>query len=255
MSVYVYGVVRAEASAPRQVYGVGEPPEQVRAVRGGKLAALVSRAPDGLRARRKDLQAHQNVLATAGAQGPVLPTRFGTVVADEDAVRMRLKAGAEQFAAGLDRVAGRVEMNLKVKPSESEDGLAWLLRQDGRLWRLREQARARPAYEVNLRLGQAVVHGLRRQAAAAGAEAGAELAALADATSAGPESDTCVLNISFLVAADQADRFAGVAGVLARRLADRAELRVTGPLPCYSFAGPAQAPSPARGAATTTAGV
>ena len=86
-----------------------------------------------------------------------------------------------------------------------------LLREDAGLRRLRDQARSRPGYDVNVRLGQAVAQGLRRQAAAAGAEAVRKLAALADGTCSGQESDACVLNVSFLVPRDRVARFGALA--------------------------------------------
>lgn len=80
MSTYVYGIIRSShPSLPEKLDGVGDPPHPVRVLTQGGVAALVSDAPENLRPKRRDLLAHQNVLAEAGAQGTVLPLRFGGV--------------------------------------------------------------------------------------------------------------------------------------------------------------------------------
>ncbi|MFI0720795.1 GvpL/GvpF family gas vesicle protein [Streptomyces sp. NPDC021224] len=242
MSVYLYGVTRAGVQLPRGIRGVGDPPGRVRTAAVGELAAVVGTAPEGLRARRRDLKAHQEVLLAVAAAGPLLPTRFGVVAADEEAVTERLHADAGGYAAALDRVDGHCEMNLKASPVET--GLADLLREDAQVRRLRQESRQRPGYDLSIRLGEAVVNGLRRRAAEAGREAVEAVGALAAGVQPGPEVPGCVLNVSFLVPAGRAAECHALCDGLAGRLADRAELRLTGPLPCYSFSAlPAPAPA------------
>ncbi|SHM83618.1 Gas vesicle synthesis protein GvpL/GvpF [Actinacidiphila paucisporea] len=233
MSVYVYGITRAAVTLPAGLRGLGDPPARVRTLVAGPLAAVVSAAPERLRARRRDLQAHQDVLLAVAACGPMLPSRFAVVAADEDAVRDRLRAGSDSWPAALDQVAGRVEMNLKAITVES--GLADLLREDPALRQLRQEVRRRPGYDASIRLGEAVMAGLRRRAAAGAEQAITALAGLAEATQPGPEVEGCVRNISFLVAAERAAGFRTAVEGLAARLAGQVELRLTGPLPCYSF--------------------
>ncbi|WNI27808.1 GvpL/GvpF family gas vesicle protein [Streptomyces sp. ITFR-6] len=60
--VYVYAIVPAATALPKDAAGVGSPPMALRVVRQGLLAAVVSDAPPRLRARRRDLLAHQNLL-------------------------------------------------------------------------------------------------------------------------------------------------------------------------------------------------
>jgi hypothetical protein len=233
VSVYLYGVTRAGTRLPRGIRGLGDPPGQVRTLPAGDLAAVVGDAPEGLRARRRDLRAHQDVLLAVADAGPLLPTRFGVVAADEAAVTGRLHADAAGYAAALDRVAGHCEVNLKASPAE--EGLAGLLREDAALRRLRQESRQHPGYDLSIRLGEAVVGGLRRRAAEAAQKVAEALGALAAGTQPGPEVPGCVLNVSFLVPSARAAECRAVFDTLAGQLADRAELRLTGPLPCYSF--------------------
>ncbi|MEV6128518.1 GvpL/GvpF family gas vesicle protein [Streptomyces violaceusniger] len=233
-SVYVYGVVRATHAVPPGRTGVGERPAPVRTLRAGALAAVLSDAPARLRAKRRDLLAHQELAMALAVDGPVLPMRFGMIAPDEESVRQQLLSSQNDCLAALERVDGRVEMNLKALPTDA--GLGTLVREDPEVSRLRTAARRAPGYEASVRLGEAVARGLGRRAAAAAAAVLAELSAVADAKVHGPEVEGCVLNVSFLLDRREERRFHGVVERFAAGHRDRVELRLTGPLPCYSFA-------------------
>ncbi|EFK99206.1 gas vesicle synthesis protein [Streptomyces sp. SPB78] len=203
-------------------------------MRAAGLAALVGPAPAPPRAKRRDLLAHQGVLDALAARGPVVPMRFGVVAADEEAVREDLRRGAERYRAALERVTGRVEVN--VKGTVSERGVPALLRADARLRGLREEARARPGYEAEVRLGRAVAEGLTGRAREAAGAVRAALEPLAVESREGPVDESTVLNVSWLVGRRAPRRpsraeAARLAGPSAPYLA----LVLTGPLPCYSF--------------------
>ncbi|MEV7659940.1 GvpL/GvpF family gas vesicle protein [Streptomyces anulatus] len=247
--LYVYAVVRAGTPLPRKPGGVGSPPAPLRAVGTGHVAAVVSAAPAQLRARRRDLLAHQNLLTQLAASDPVLPMRFGMVAPDEDALRAQLAAAETRHLAALDRVAGHIEMNVKALPAHGS--LAALVAEDAAVQRLRDATRRRPDYEANVRLGAAVASALARRAAEAGRRALRDLAPMARATAGGPEVPGCAVNVSFLVAQDDSDRFRATAERFAAAHRDHVDLRIAGPLPCYSFAetgtGNRSAPAPVGG--------
>ncbi|MFD3918938.1 GvpL/GvpF family gas vesicle protein [Streptomyces sp. NPDC058595] len=240
--IYVYGIVGRSHSLPPTIDGIGEPPAPVRLLPVEDLAVVVSAAYPGLRARRRDLMAHQGVLLALAEAGPVLPMRFGMVAPDEATVTAGVAARRAEHAAVLERLDSRVEMNVKVMPVQ--DGLAALIREDPVVRRIREETRRHPGYEANVRLGEAVAAGLRRRAAAAAALLPPLFAPIADDMCQGPDVEGCVLNASFLVPRREEGRFRGVAERFAAEHPDHAELRVTGPLPCYSFVAPE--PVPAR---------
>ncbi|GGU85573.1 gas vesicle protein [Streptomyces filipinensis] len=249
MSTYVYGITgRSHAALPEGMTGVGEPARPVRVLISGELAAVVSDAPEGLRAKRRDLLAHQNVLAETGAGGCVLPMRFGNVAPDDDTVVQVLDERAEHYLERLKALDGRVEYN--VKASHVEDAVLHRVMAEHAEIRSLAEANRRAGgggYDDKLRLGEMVAAAVKAKEAEDAAEVQAELEPAAAAVSAGPQSTGWLLNVSFLVARDAAEEFlAAVERVRAAR--PHLELRVNGPLPPYSFVepGPAQ---PAAGAA------
>src|SRR3954449_4372442 len=81
-ALYCYGIMAAKAAKAQPAAGLGG--ETVEVVECGELAALVSAVPPGtVRARRRDLMTHFDVLGKAFERGTVLPLRFGIVFDDE----------------------------------------------------------------------------------------------------------------------------------------------------------------------------
>src|SRR5829696_1051845 len=111
MPTYVYGLATPEA-APR---GSGIDGAAIRVLADGGVGAIVSTIAAGsVDADRPNLMAHSDVLQ--GAVGPetIVPMRFGTVFADDDAVRSELlEARRSELTEVLDRVRGQVELTVK----------------------------------------------------------------------------------------------------------------------------------------------
>lgn len=239
--VYVYGIVHADRALPPELTGVGRPATAVRLLPVGDLAAVVSDVPDDLRPRRRDLMAHQDVLLRVGSETPVLPMRFGMVADDAVTVARAVDRAAVDHHEALERIGGRTEMNVKAMPAQ--DHVESLVRGDAVLRRLLADVRNHPSYEGNVRLGEAVAGGLARRATAAVEEVLPELHALSDAFVHGPEVPGCVLNASFLVPEGRSERFRAVVERFTTARSDHVELRLTGPLPCYSFVTPEALPA------------
>ncbi|MFH8452808.1 GvpL/GvpF family gas vesicle protein [Streptomyces fungicidicus] len=240
---YVYGIVAVDHPLPAELRGVGRPAAPLESLPVGATAAVVSAAPVPLRARRRDLLAHQEVLLRLALDGPILPMRFGMLAPDAETVREQLRARQERDLRALERLAGRVEMNVKALPATG--ALAALVAEEPRIRQLREAAQSHPGYEANVRLGEAVVHALARRAADVAQRIVPELAALAVARATGPQVSEAVLNVSFLVDRQDVLDFRAAVDRMSGQYRDRVELRVAGPLPCYSFAEPEGAPAAA----------
>lgn len=239
MSTYVYGITAgSHPSLPEGMEGVGKPARSVRILKEGDLAAIVSDAPEGLRAKRNDLLAHQNVLNEAGAAGPVLPMRFGNVAPDDASVTSVLEERAEHYRERLAALAGKVEYNVKASHHE-QAALHRVLADNPEVQALVEANRQASggSYEQKLQLGEMVVAALQSREAADAVELHRALEPAADAISVGGESTGWLVNLSFLVERKSAEVF--IAAVEeARKGYPHIELRVNGPLPPYSFVEP-----------------
>ncbi|MFB7500375.1 GvpL/GvpF family gas vesicle protein [Streptomyces sp. NPDC056161] len=243
MNTYVYGITAASHPAPpKGIAGVGDPARLVRTLTEGNLTAVVSDAPEGLRPKRKDLLAHQNVLTEVGTAGCVLPMRFGSVAPDDGTVTDVLAQRADHYQERLRALSDTVEYNVKAIPIEE----AVLRRVVGRNSEIRDLADANRragggSYEQQVRLGEMIVSAVQAQQSEDIAAATRALEPEAVAVSAGPESTDCLVNRSFLVGRNSAQAFLAAVEDVRKELS-HLELRVSGPLPPYSFVelGPAE---------------
>ncbi|EFL35976.1 gas vesicle synthesis protein [Streptomyces viridochromogenes DSM 40736] len=257
MSTYVYGIAAStHPSLPEGMGGVGDPPRPVRILREGDLAAVVSDAPEGLRPKRRDLLAHQNVLSEAGAAACVLPMRFGSVAPDDNSITGVLAERAEHYKERLRALDGRVEYNVKANHveeavlhqvmAESPDirGLAEANRQSGG-----------GSYDDKIRLGELVAAAVKAKEADDAAALQSVLEPVAEDVSVGPESTGWLANVSFLVDRESAEHFLA-AVEQARKDMPHLEVRINGPLPPYSFveSGPAEPAGTAASGTDTGAG-
>ncbi|MFJ7771922.1 GvpL/GvpF family gas vesicle protein [Streptomyces sp. NPDC097107] len=257
MSTYVYGITAgSHPSLPGGLAGVGEPPREVRVIEAGGLAAVVSDAPEGLRPKRRELLAHQNVLSEAGAGGCVLPMRFGSVAPDDSAVTGVLAERAEHYKERLGALDGRVEYNVKANHVE-EAVLHHVMAENPEIRALAESNRQSGggSYESKIQLGEMVAAAVQGKEAEDAVVLERAVEPVADAVSVGPESTGWLANVSFLVKQDSAEEFLA-AVERARADMPHLEVRVNGPLPPYSFVepGPAEPAGTAAGGAGAGAG-
>lgn len=251
MSTYVYGITASSYPAlPEHMSGVGDPARPVRILKEGELAAVVSDAPEDLRPKRRELLAHQNVLAEVGAADCVLPMRFGSVAPDDDAVTAVLAERAEHYKERLRALDGRVEYNVKANHDE-EAVLHRVMAGNPEIRALAEANRQAGggSYDDKIRLGEMVAEAVRAQEAEDGVALQRALEPAADAVSVGPESTGWLANVSFLVQRDAAGNFMAALDRV-REDMPHLEVRLNGPLPPYSFVEP----GPAEPAGATAGG-
>ncbi len=111
---YVYGIVDRSLVQICGIEGVEE--SQVFLIEADALSAVVSQvAGKRIRAERRNLEAHQAVLAFLMAQGTVLPMGFGTVVDTTGSVKRVLWRNQEALLEQFERLAGTVEMGLSMR--------------------------------------------------------------------------------------------------------------------------------------------
>jgi hypothetical protein len=236
VSTYVYGFTHS--SHPLRIdgmTGVGAQAPTLRVVQADGLAAVVSDAPDDLRPRRRDLEAHHRILQALGAEGTVLPMSFGMVASDDSAIRKELMSAADHYGTLLARLAGKVELNVKAAHRQASILRALLLQhQPLRARNDALRAMGGGSHADRVRFGEQLATALADRCVR---DAGCILNRLephACQTRLGPEAGG-FLNASFLVAAAARQSFETAFAALRRDLSDLAEIRLFGPLPPYSF--------------------
>jgi hypothetical protein len=93
--------------------GVGN--SAVYAISDGLISAVVSDVPnERIRPQRRNLAAHHGVLKTLMVETTPLPMAFGVIADGTRAIRRILSENRKVFTEQLERVAGKVEMGMRV---------------------------------------------------------------------------------------------------------------------------------------------
>jgi hypothetical protein len=202
--ICVYGILPADIEVAAGIPGVGKHPGPLRDVRFDGLAALISEVDVSERlGSPEDRRTYREILDATAAEVPVLPLRFGTVLASEDAVAEELLAAhRDEFAAALDQLEGRAEF--QVRGCYVGDAVPATREQDTR--------KLRQAME-----GVCVASVARE-----------------------PAHERDAVHVAFLVALDSERAVERVVAHLAREWEGRIDVKLLGPMAAYDFAGTAQ---------------
>jgi hypothetical protein len=241
-AVYIYGILPADVVFEEQPTGLGTPPSPVRLVPYRDIAALVSdvsvSSPLGT---PEDLLAHEQLLDASAAGVPVLPLRFGAVVADEDTVAAELlEPHYAEFSAALQELEGYQEYIVKGRYVQ-ETILREILAEDPQAAALAAQTRdADPATsrEGQIQLGEIISERLADKRALDTQQLGDALASRASMSVVRPAADELeAVHAAFLVKATDVDQMVSAAQELAAGWEGRIELRIIGPVAAYDFVG------------------
>lgn len=239
---YVYGILPGDVEVSSQMDGVGDPPGRIRLVQSDELAALVSDVnPDSPLGSPQDLTAHKEVLDATAVAAPVLPLRFGAVLASDDAVTQELlDAHRDQFMAALRELDGRVEYVVKGRYLERAI-LEEVLAENPRARWLREQIQGHEpdaTRELRIELGEIIndaVQEKRERATRAVGDAMVDHCVASAVREPTHERDAA--HVAFLVDEGQEEGMEKAIEGLAGNWEGRVELRLMGPMAAYDFAG------------------
>ncbi|WP_327297822.1 GvpL/GvpF family gas vesicle protein [Streptomyces sp. NBC_01197] len=236
MSTYIYAITSAAHPLRLDnVVGVGQPPSELRVIGTDALSAVVSDAPADLRAKRRDLVAHQTVLENLLADGAALPMRFGLLGPDDDQVIAALERQQDDYSVRLKELEGCLEYNLKVARDE-QDLLREIVNESGEVRELRERTRQNPgAHDEMVALGELISHEVQAREQQGREEITSRLEHAAVRVVNGEPTKTHFLNVSFLVERDRAATFTQAVHEEAERWGDAFTHSLNGPLPPYSF--------------------
>jgi hypothetical protein len=207
---YVYGIVPVDVRVNWGVYGVQN--REIRLVRCGAVAALVSDVgPSGPLGTPENLKSHRAILDSSITDLPVLPVRFGSVLASEHAVvEELLEAHHDEFVAALEELDGRAEYLVEGRYIEP-GGL------------ISSSTGAKREEDTRLLLSAMEDH--------------SEASFVRE-----PTQELDAVHVAFLLDMSKADELERVTGDLVSRWEGRVELRVLGPMAPYDFVGFAQEP-------------
>ncbi|MFD7747536.1 GvpL/GvpF family gas vesicle protein [Streptomyces sp. NPDC059698] len=235
MPTYIYAITGADHPMPLEgLHGVGDPPSELRTVRTGRLAAVVGDAPAGLRAKRRDVMAHQNVLEALMAGGATLPMRFGLVGPGDDEVTAALEREADAYEERLAELDGQVEYNLKAG-REEDDLLREIMTESDEIRQLNERVRAQGSHDDRIALGELVAREVTARGQREAEDVAQRLADAATRSSHAEPAPQQFLNLSFLVPRAETEGFVAAVQKEADRRGDAYTFTLTGPLPPYSF--------------------
>ncbi|MFE2876381.1 GvpL/GvpF family gas vesicle protein [Streptomyces roseus] len=235
MALYVYSIIAADHPARIDTLtGVGAEPSALRLVHAGSLSAVVSDIDHEVRAKRRDLTAHQEVQEQLMADGTVLPMQFGYVAPDDPTVKEALQQGERAYLDALERLKGAAEYHVRASQDE-EELLREILGESAEARQLNDRIRAGDADpRLPLQLGELIAVEVRDRQEALAAGLVQALLPFAREHAVRPPADGDILNVSLLVPDDQKGRFLDAEGGLARQVSS-VDFRFTGPLPPYSF--------------------
>jgi hypothetical protein len=239
---YVYGVFPGDIRLDKDLTGVGDPPGKVRIVSCGDIAALVSDVPaDASLGSPDDLATHKDLLDASVSATPVLPMRFGAVLADDQAVAEELlAANHDVFADALQNLDGRVQYVARGRYQERAL-IREVLAENTDAARLHEAIRdagSRATDEARIRLGEMIedtVASKRQQETRALAD---RIEGLYEASVLRePRHERDAIYAALLVKTSQSEELERAVADLAAGWKDRIELRLLGPMAAYDFVG------------------
>lgn len=236
MGTYLYAITAAGHPLRLSgLNGVGDPAAELRTVTTKDLCAVVSDAPQELRAKRRDVAAHQGVQERLLADGAALPMRFGLVGTDDAQVAAVLEQDRDSYLQRLSEVDGRWEYHLKVERDE-DDLLREIMRESAEVRRLNDRTRQNPgAYDDKVALGELISQEVQARQERARADIVARLAPAAVRTADVEPTKRHFLNVSFLVEREKAAAFSEAVHAEAGQRGDTYTFSLHGPLPPYSF--------------------
>lgn len=110
---YLYAIADSREVQKCDCRGINGSP--VYPISNGRTTVMVSDVPNAkMRPERRHLVAHHGVLKYLMSQATVLPMAFGNIVDGDDGIRGLLSRKEAAFIEQLGRVAGKVEMGLRV---------------------------------------------------------------------------------------------------------------------------------------------
>ena len=231
MAVLVCGIVQAT----NHELLFAESAAAFRLVRSGMLAAAVCDVADDAELSDEDAERYFNSLVGLLDRGPVLPVRFGTIAADDDAVsRDLLEAGEHELAERLEMLEGLVEVRLRIEVDALDEARKLIGASDPRLQRWRTRAGSR-SFDERIEVGREISETLGALRDELSDRVSDRLGALAVAHAQLRPEDVTELRHAYLIRANQLSEFDDAVRLIRAELPPTCEVEYIGPLPPFEF--------------------
>lgn len=237
MGIYVYAVGSASVGELPALQGVLDQPAY--RLDAGSVCAIVSECSLAtVRAERRHIAASQRVLTALYTQNDLLPMAFGTVAESEAELRSFLDDHRDVLEGQLHRIAGAVEMSLRLG-LEVADPIAYLVERTPALRAARERTfngRRTPSYDDRIRLGQMLDEAMRNYREARTAQVLAVVGACcAEVITLPVRGEKEIANLAVLVDRSGLDQFEAAIHASAAQIDDDIAFKLGGPWPPYNF--------------------
>ncbi len=237
---YLYCVIRGKKPRTFNVPGVVGPHYPIYTIHFRELAAVVSDTSEkSYDSTRQNMTTHMRVLEEVMKEHTILPLKFNSIAASEEAVREKLLEPAyEELLTRLDNVAGRVEMGVKV--FWREDVLyKEIVAENDEIRRLRDRIAGRSqdaTYKERIRLGEMVEKALIAKRERESEQMLSRLRPyVEDICIREPATERMALNAALLVNKSKQAAFDESLNALDREEGRRITLKCVGPAPLYNF--------------------
>jgi hypothetical protein len=237
---YLYCVIRSKTPQTFKVPGVVGPHYPIYTIHFRELAAVVSDTSEkSYDSTRQNMTTHMRVLEEVMKEHTILPLKFNSISASEEAAcDALLKPAYEELLVRLDNVAGRVEMG--VKAFWREDVLyREIVAGNDDIRRLRDRIAGRnpdSTYKERIKLGELTEKALLAKRERESEQMLARLRPhVEDVRIREAATERMALNAALLVKTTKQAAFEESLNALDRDEGRRIMLKCVGPVPVYNF--------------------
>jgi hypothetical protein len=211
--LYLYGLIRADDQREFGCIGLADEgaPALVTSICIAGVCAVVSDCgTQKIMPLRKYLDPYHRVIQEVMKTATIIPIRFGHVARNRDAIATMLKHNRDTIREGLDRVAGCVEMGLKVK-WDVDNIFEHFIGIDAELAAFRDEIFGRsqaPSLAEKIELGRLFAERRAKERERETERVIEQFQGFsADVKSNTPKNETVVMDLAFLVARDAMKTF------------------------------------------------
>ena len=236
MAWYAYCITERQAFPELLRHRKPIPMEAVTGVQGNQvflypasdLAVIVSEYSKAEVLTQQAGVEHARVISDCFKTSTVLPFRFGTVFADDEALRRSIRSNQRQFVTNIERLRGKAEMHLKVVLDDC-------CREQVRRYNAVPSASTGRAYLSNLRENAALQRERQTKARAVTVQMHRMFLPLAEEVSCRRlETGKMLLDIAHLIDSGAVERYQNKYSSASLLMKD-CQMQLSGPWPPYHF--------------------